>query len=232
MSRTGLIVFAAISLTTMSAFEACSSSSGSPGTGGSSGTGGRISTGGSTGAGGNPGSGGSVNTGNSSGGSTATGGSGAGGSGTGGSSGLGGSSPATDAGSGVDASIDGGTGGLSCGSLTCNGASPVCCIDYPAGAGPGGGGAAPTYSCVAGASACQDTSGGMAVAATCAGSADCTDPANPICCGLADANGNYSNACTNDCSQGFQLCQSSSDCAAGNTCAPLFGSGPMSCSAD
>jgi hypothetical protein len=125
-----------------------------------------------------------------------------------------------------------GDGGLSCGTMTCNISDPtqaVCCIDYPAGASPGGGGGAATYSCVATASACQDTSGGMAVAATCTGSADCTDPTNPVCCQVTDSNSNNTNQCASSCGTAYQFCHTDSECPAGNTCAPLFGSGPTAC---
>ena len=119
------------------------------------------------------------------------------------------------------------------GTLTSDASDPtqaVCCIDYPAGAGPGGAGGAPTYTCVASASACQDTSGGMAVPATCVGSANCTDPANPVCCQVTDSNGNNSNQCQSTCGTAYQFCQTDSECSGGNTCTPLFGSGPTACS--
>jgi len=129
-------------------------------------------------------------------------------------------------GAGDGAATSTGDDGVLCGTMTCSASNPaqsICCIDYPAGGG------APAFSCVAAASACQDNSGGTAVPATCAGSADCTNnPGNPVCCGMADANGNYSNSCQSTCS-GFQMCQSSSECPAGTQCTPLLGTGPTSC---
>jgi hypothetical protein len=183
--------------------------------GGAAGSGG-SGDGGSTGVGGSSGS------------------SGSGGTGTGGDSGTGGGGgTGPDSGTVGDTSSSADGGGLLCGTLTCNTSDPaqaVCCIDYPAGAGPGGVGEAPTYTCVATASACQDTSGGMAVSATCAGSANCTDPANPVCCQVTDSNGNNSNQCQSNCGSAYQFCQTDSECPAGNSCTPLFGSGPTACS--
>ncbi len=124
-----------------------------------------------------------------------------------------------------------GDSSLLCGTLTCNTTDPtraVCCIDYPAGAGPGRGGA-PTYACVGTAAGCQDTSGGMAVAATCAGSADCTDPTKVLCCQVTDSNGNKTNQCESNCGGAYQFCQTNSECAVGTSCTPLSASGPTTC---
>ena len=188
------------------------------GTGGSSAYGGSLGSGGSAGFGGSSGYGGSAGFGGSSGygGSTGSGG-GTRNSGSDGSAGAGGEAGVVD-GTAADGATSSGERRLPCGQMTCNTADPtqaVCCMDYPAATAT-----IPHYSCVAAASACRDTTGGWTVSVTCGGSANCKDPAKPVCCAFMDANGNYSDECHSDCIGGVELrgCLWTSDCPEGELC--------------
>jgi hypothetical protein len=170
-------------------------------TGGTTGSGGNAGFGGSSGYGGSTGSGGSTSN-----------------SGSDGSTRAGGDAGVVD-GTAADGTTSSGEQLIPCGTVTCHTADPaqaVCCMNYPAATAT-----IPHYSCVAAASACRGTTGGWTVSMTCAGSANCKDPAKPVCCAFIDANGNYSDECHSDCNGGVELrgCLSTSDCPAGWLCA-------------
>lgn len=126
--------------------------------------------------------------------------------------------PTVDAGttrdSGPGVVLDGSTGRIECGSVTCDGTTEQCCIE-------GGGGGA-TASCIAIGDAC------MGAAVDCDGPEDC--PGDQVCCATGSLGG-ATVECTDAsmCGGGFtsfEVCHDVDDCTDGaDMCCPFMGGG-------
>jgi hypothetical protein len=117
-----------------------------------------------------------------------------------------------------------GPGQITCGKATCEGATPVCCID------------ARGSSCAASTADCADDAGRTVVVLTCTGKATCAN--DDVCC-TARADGGVRGAealvteCAAECAGGeAQVCEVDSDCGAADICALFNASAYGACVPD